>query len=96
MRLFVVLMLLVGLTGCAGMGPQQEGEAGLVDARAKISMGRCDNGLVADLRRHKAPELEQQAAYICLQQGEVVAVEALLKDYRKRHVDPRTRTIPPI
>lgn len=88
MRLCVVLMLLVGLTGCAGMGSSQQTEAGLVDARAKISMGRCDNDLVADLRRHKAPELEQQAAYICLQQGEVVAVEALLKDYRQRHVDP--------
>lgn len=88
MRLLVMLMLMVGLAGCASTGSSQRDESGLIDARAKISMGRCDNGLVADLRRHKAPELEQQAAFVCLQQGEVVAVETLLADYRKRHVDP--------
>lgn len=88
MRSYVLLLLLAGLTGCAGMASQQGNEAGLADARAKISLGRCDDGLVADLRRHKAPELEQQAAYVCLQQGEIVAVESLLQDYTKRHVNP--------
>lgn len=88
MRLCVVLLLLAGLAGCASTGSQQRHEEGLIDARAKISMGRCDTKLVADLRRHKAPELEQQAAYVCLQQGEVVAVETLLEDYQKRHVEP--------
>jgi len=88
MRSCVLLLLLAGLTGCAGMASQQGNETGLTDARAKISLGRCDNGLVADLRRYKAPELEQQAAYVCLQQGEVAAVETLLQDYAKRHVDP--------
>ncbi|EZQ20309.1 hypothetical protein CF98_01100 [Halopseudomonas bauzanensis] len=79
---------MAGLAGCASTGSQQRQEEGLVDARAKISMGRCDTKLISDLRQHQAPELEQQAAYVCLQQGEVVAVETLLNDYQKRHVEP--------
>ena len=85
MRLIVLLVLLSGLTGCAGMSMQQNNEAGLADARAKIALGRCDEKLVADLNRFKAPELEQEAAYVCLQQGETVAVDRLLTDYGKRH-----------
>ncbi len=88
MRVYAVLLVLAGLAGCAGTGSQSADEAGLTDARAKISLGRCDDGLVADLRRHKAPELEQQAAYVCLQQGELEAVEKLLKDYSQRHASP--------
>lgn len=84
MRSLALLVVLAGLTGCAGMTSHSGGE-GLADARAKIAMGRCDEGLVADLRRYKAPELEQEAAYVCLQQGELEAVELLLSDYGKRH-----------
>lgn len=85
MRSMVVLAMLAGLAGCAGMAAQPGNEAALADVRAKIAMGRCDEGLVAGLNRHRAPELEQEAAYVCLQQGEVAAVDQLLKDYRKRH-----------
>lgn len=88
MRVYVILLALISLAGCAGMGSNAKNEAGLTDARAKISLGRCDDNLVSDLRRYKAPELEQQAAYVCLQQGEVSAVEQLLKDYSKRHATP--------
>lgn len=87
MRSLALLVVLAGLAGCAGMSSQSGGGEGLADARAKITMGRCDEGLVADLRRHKAPELEQEAAYVCLQQGELEAVELLLSDYSKRHAD---------
>lgn len=85
MRSTVLLMLLAVLTGCAGMTTQSVNEAGLADARAKIALGRCDEGLITSLNRSKAPELDQEAAYICLQQGELEAVEQLLKDYNKRH-----------
>lgn len=85
MRSMVLLALLAGLAGCAGMASHTGNEAVLADVRAKIAMGRCDEGLVAGLNRAKAPELEQEAAYVCLQQGEVEAVEQLLKDYSTRH-----------
>ena len=85
MRSMVLLVMLAGLAGCAGMATQAGNEAALADVRAKIAMGRCDEGLVAGLKRHKAPELEQEAAYICLQQGEAEAVDQLLQDYSKRH-----------
>ena len=85
MRSMVLLVMLAGLAGCAGMGTQTGNEAALADVRAKIAMARCDDGLVAGLKRHKAPELEQEAAYICLQQGEAEAVDQLLTDYSKRH-----------
>ena len=81
MRSIVLLVLLAGLAGCAGMNGQTVEEPGLADVRAKIALGRCDEGLVAGLKRYKAPELEQEAAYICLQQGEIEAVEQLLKHY---------------
>ena len=81
MRSTVLLVLLAGLTGCAGLSGQSAEEPGLADVRAKIAMGRCDDGLVAGLNRYKAPELEQEAAYICLQQGEIEAVEKLLSNY---------------
>lgn len=81
MRSIVLLALLAGLTGCAGLTAQSGDEPGLADVRAKIAMGRCDDGLVAGLGRYKVPELEQEAAYICLQQGEIAAVEKLLENY---------------
>lgn len=85
MRSMVLLVMLVGLAGCAGMAAQPGNESALADVRAKVAMGRCDDGLVAGLNRHKAPELEQEAAYVCLQQGEAQAVDQLLKDYTRRH-----------
>lgn len=82
----VLLVMLAGLAGCAGMASQSNrDDPGLADVRAKIAMGRCDEGLVAGLGRHRVPELDQEAAYICLQQGEVEAVEKILKDYSNRH-----------
>jgi TolA-binding protein len=85
MRSMVLLVALTGLAGCAAMGPQSGKDAGLADVRAKITMGVCDDGLVSGLKRSQAPELEQEAAYICLQQGELEAVEQLLTDYSGRH-----------
>src|SRR5690554_5834685 len=81
MRSTVLLVLLAGLAGCAGLAGQSGEEPGLADVRAKIALGRCDEGLVAGLNRYHAPELEQEAAYICLQQGELEAVEKLLSNY---------------
>jgi len=81
----VLLVMLAGLAGCAGMASQPGDNAALADVRAKIALGRCDDGLIAGLKQNRAPELEQEAAYICLQQGEVEAVEQLLTDYGKRH-----------
>lgn len=85
MRSMVLLVMLVGLAGCAGKTVQPGNESALADVRAKIAMGRCDEGLIAGLNRHRAPELEQEAAYVCLQQGEAEAVDQMLKDYTKRH-----------
>lgn len=81
MRSAVLLVLLAGLAGCAGLAGQSGEAPGLADVRAKIALGRCDEGLVAGLNRYHAPELEQEAAYICLQQGEIEAVETLLSNY---------------
>lgn len=85
MRLMILLAALVSLAGCAGMTAQPGNEAALADVRAKITMGRCDEGLVESLSRHPAPELEQEAAFVCLQQGQVPAVERLLGGYAQRH-----------
>lgn len=85
MRLMILLAALVSLAGCAGMTAQPGNEAALADVRAKIALGRCDDGLVQSLARHPAPELEQEAAFVCLQQGEVEAVERLLTGYDRRH-----------
>lgn len=85
MRLMILLAVLVSLAGCAGMTAHSGNDAALADVRAKITLGRCDEGLVESLARHPAPELEQEAAFICLQQGEVEAVERLLTGYDRRH-----------
>lgn len=85
MRSMLLLVILASLAGCAGMAAQPGNEAALADVRAKIALGRCDEGLVEDLGRHRIPELEQEAAYVCLQQGEAEAVERLLTGYDRRH-----------
>lgn len=88
MRLMVLMVVLAGLSGCAGMASQPGNDSELADVRAKIALGRCDEGLVTGLRNQNMPELDQEAAYVCLQRGELEAVEQLLADYSKRHRDP--------
>src|SRR5690606_2089015 len=88
MRSLGMMVLLAGLSGCAGMASQPGNDSELADVRAKIALGRCDEGLVTGLRNQNMPELDQEAAYVCLQRGELEAVEQLLADYSKRHRDP--------
>lgn len=88
MRLMVLMVVLAGLSGCAGMASQPGNDSELADVRAKIALGRCDEGLVSGLQQQKVPELDQEAAYVCLQRGELEAVEQLLGDYSTRHRNP--------
>ncbi|MFN3579305.1 MAG: outer membrane protein assembly factor BamD [Pseudomonas sp.] len=86
MRVILLLAFMIGLVGCAST-PKSAGvdEAALVDVRAKLSMGRCDQELANEIRALNNPQLEQEAAYICLQQGQLLTVERLLGDYVTRH-----------
>lgn len=88
-RITILVLILSALAGCAGV-PQQDSQrtASIADARAKISMGRCDMALARQVITLKEPALEQETAFLCLQQGELAAVELLLNDYGKRHVEP--------
>lgn len=88
-RKFMVLFMLATLVGCSSMShnDRQRSEA-IADARAKLSMGRCSMALARQVVDVKEPALEQETAYLCLQQGDLEAVKVLLSDYDSRHVDP--------
>jgi outer membrane protein assembly factor BamD (BamD/ComL family) len=88
-RLVMAAILLAGVTGCAGMAQtDQQRHAQTADVRAKLSLGGCDTALAEQILPLRNPALEQEAAFACLQQGELRAVERLLGDYQTRHVDP--------
>lgn len=89
MRIMLLMMLVTGLAGCANTlpqsGPARVDNAALVDARAKLGLGRCSLELANEILALRSPGLEQEAAYTCLQQGQIPAVERLLSDFETRH-----------
>jgi len=89
-RLFPFLMVVfTALTGCSGISQQaQQKSAALADVRAKLSFGSCNIAVAEQVMSLKEPALEQETAYLCLQQGELEAAEKLLAGYSERHVDP--------
>ncbi|MFO7704853.1 MAG: outer membrane protein assembly factor BamD [Halopseudomonas sp.] len=89
MRIILLMMLAMGLAGCATTATQSRLEtvdnAALLDARAKLGLGRCSLELANEIVALRNPGLEQEAAYTCLQQGQIPAVERLLADFQARH-----------
>lgn len=82
-------MMLAGLGGCAGLGQNDAERTGEVaDVRAKLGLGRCDADLARQTLALKQPELEQEAAFVCLQQAEFGLVDRLLADYEERYASP--------
>ena len=76
MRVILLIMLAVGIAGCATTGNNARMDtmdnAALVDARAKLGLGRCDLELANEILALGYPGLEQ-------------AVERLLTDFQARH-----------
>ena len=88
-RTGVLLILLAGLGGCAGLGQNNAERAGeLADVRAKLGLGRCSADLARQTLALKQPELEQEAAFVCLQQAEFSLVDQLLGGYEERYASP--------
>jgi len=84
-----VALAVLALSGCAGMGQsEQQRVAQAADVRARLGLAGCDIGMVDQILPLRNPALEQEAAFACLQQGELNAVERLLSTYNERHVDP--------
>ncbi|UAW97477.1 outer membrane protein assembly factor BamD [Halopseudomonas nanhaiensis] len=91
-RTGLLLTVLVGLSGCAATGQNDaQRSADLADVRAKLGLGGCDARLVQQTLSLKQPELEQEAAYVCLQQGELDLVDQLLSGYEQRYAAPPHR-----
>lgn len=89
MRIILLVSLITFLAGCATTSTSPRtptvDNAALVDARAKLGLGRCSLELANEILAVGNPGLEQEAAYTCLQQGQVDAVERLLADFGTRH-----------
>lgn len=86
MRGVLVVAVVLGLTGCASsMVKQQEQTAAVADARARLGLGQCDMNVAQQVHQLNDPELELEAAYLCLQQGQLPPLELVLKDFAKRH-----------
>lgn len=77
-----ILAVVLSLGGCAlSGGTPPVDQAALTEARARLGMGGCDAPLLEQVRRSGAPQLYQEAAYNCLQQGRLELSEQLLQDY---------------
>lgn len=89
MRITLLILLAVSLAGCAITATPSRvatvDNAALVDARAKLGLGRCNMELANEILALRNPGLEQEAAYTCLEQGQVQAVERLLAEFQGRH-----------
>lgn len=88
MRVILLMMLTIGMAGCATSNSSRVNtvdNAALVDARAKLGLGRCDMDLANEILTLEYPGLEQEAAYTCLQQGQLQAVDRLLTGFQERH-----------
>lgn len=89
MRVILLMTLAIGLAGCATTSNNARmntvDNAALVDARAKLGLGRCDLELANEILAVGYPGLEQEAAYTCLQQGQLQTAERLLTGFQVRH-----------
>ncbi len=89
MRSTVFLILVASLVGCAtgpARGPSDD--AASVDVRARLSLGGCEPELADQVLRLDNPGLEQEAAFQCLQEGQLAALGQLLTGYQSRHDSP--------
>lgn len=95
MRVFLLMILTIGVAGCATTNNSTRmnaaDNAALVDARAKLGLGRCNMDLADEILELGYPGLEQEAAYTCLQQGQLQAVEQLLTGFQARHPAARNQ-----
>ena len=86
MRTTLLLILFAGLVGCAGTSTRSPGEdPETVEVRARLSLSGCEPQLAEQILRLDDPGLEQEAAFQCLQQGQLATVERLLSGYQERH-----------
>lgn len=89
MRMMLPFFIAVTLTGCAtgsGQGPASNSQT--VDIRAKLSLSGCEPQLADRVLALESPSLEQEAAFQCLQDGQLATVERLLTGYQERHDNP--------
>lgn len=87
-RTSMLLVVMATLSGCAGLGQSDaQRSSTLADIKAKLGLGRCDMSLAEDVLSMRRPALEQEAAYLCLQKGELDVVEHLLEGFHKRYPD---------
>lgn len=88
MRGVWLLAVLLGLAGCASSTvKQQEQSSAVADARARLGMGQCNMNLAQQVHQLSDPQLDLEAAYLCLQQGQLPPLELVLEDFAKRHPD---------
>jgi len=88
MRRVMVVAVVLALTGCASAKVTQQAEdAEIADARARLGLGQCNMNLAQQVHQLSNPELDLEAAYLCLQQGQLAPLELVLEDFDKRHPD---------
>ncbi len=88
MRLTLIMLVVAIVTGCAtGTARNSAPSKEVVDVKAKLSMGSCDPMLADQVLPLDNPGLEQEAAFLCLQNGQLGTVERLLEGYKDRHAD---------
>ncbi|MEH6564826.1 MAG: outer membrane protein assembly factor BamD [Halopseudomonas sp.] len=86
MRGLCIVAVVVGLAGCtSSVVKQQEQSSAVADARARLGLGQCDMNLAQQVHQLSDPELDLEAAYLCLQQGKLPPLELVLDDFNKRH-----------
>lgn len=88
MRVILLIILTIGMAGCATSTTTRMNtadNAAVVDARAKLGLGGCNMELATEILALGYPGLEQEAAYTCLQQGQLPPVERLLTGFQERH-----------
>lgn len=86
MRGVWMVAVVLGLTGCASSNvKQQEQNSAIADARARLGLGQCDMSVAQQVHQLSDPQLDLEAAYLCLQQGKLPPLELVLEDFEKRH-----------
>lgn len=89
MRMMLPLLFVVALGGCAtGAKQNLATDARAVDIKAKLSLSGCAPDMADQVLDLRNPALEQEAAFRCLQDGQLTTVERLLTGYRDRHDNP--------
>ncbi|GAA6131773.1 outer membrane protein assembly factor BamD [Halopseudomonas sabulinigri] len=86
MRGLWITAVVLGLAGCASSSvKQQEQNAAIADARARLGLGQCDMNVAQQVHQLSDAQLDLEAAYLCLQQGKLPPLELVLEDFAKRH-----------